>query len=231
MNFKRYLPLVILVALIGAAYATGLTKYFSLDTLRDNRAQLTAFVAQNLVLAALAYMAAYAAVVALSLPAGLFMTLTGGFLFGVPLGVTLTVTGATIGAAILFLVARSAFGNVLREKAGPFLASMADGFAKDSFNYLLFLRLVPAFPFWAVNLAPALFGMKLQPYILATAIGILPGTSIFTAFGAGLGEIFDKGGEVSLKTVLSPTLIAALIGMGVLSLVPILIRRYRERNA
>ena len=116
----------------------------------------------------------------------------------------------------------------MKARAGPFLAKMADGFSKDAFNYLLFLRLVPAFPFFAVNLAPALLGMRLTPYIVATAIGILPGTSVFTAFGAGLGEVFDRGGEVSLKSVLSPTLIAALVGMGLLSLLPIAIRRLRE---
>ena len=130
----------------------------------------------------------------------------------------------------MFVIARSAFGDTLRARAGPFLAKMADGFSKDAFNYLLFLRLVPAFPFFAVNLAPALLGMKLWPYIIATAIGILPGTSVFSAFGAGLGEVFDRGGEVSLKSVLSPTLIAALVGMGLLSLLPIAIRRFRDRG-
>ena len=231
MTLKRFLPVLILVALIGVAYATGLHRYLTLDALKEHRAVLAAFVAKNLALAALTYVAVYAGAVALSLPAGALLTLAGGLLFGVPLGVTLTVIGATIGATALFLIARTAFGDVLREKAGPFLAQMSEGFAKDSFNYLLFLRLVPAFPFWAVNLAPALLGMKLKPYIIATAIGILPGTAIFTAFGAGLGDVFDKGGEVSLKSVLSPTLIAALIGMGLLSLLPILIRRYKDRNA
>jgi uncharacterized membrane protein YdjX (TVP38/TMEM64 family) len=230
MTFKRVLPLLILAALIGAAYATGLTKFLTLDALKENRALLAGFVAQHLFLAALAYMAVYAGVVALSLPAGALLTLSGGLLFGVPLGVALTVTGATVGAAALFLIARSAFGDVLRDKAGPFLARMSQGFAKDSFSYLLFLRLVPAFPFWAVNLAPALLGMKLQPYIIATAIGILPGTAIFTAFGAGLGELFDKGQEVSLKSVLSPTLLAALVGLGLLSLMPIAIRTFSERK-
>jgi uncharacterized membrane protein YdjX (TVP38/TMEM64 family) len=230
MTLKRVLPLVILLAAIAAAYALGLHKYLTLDALKENRAALTAFVKANYLLAALAYIGIYTVVVALSLPAGAVLTLAGGLLFGVPWGIVFTVVGATLGATALFLIARSAFGDALKTKAGPFLASMADGFSKDAFNYLLFLRLVPAFPFWAVNLAPALLGMKLVPYMIATAVGIIPGTSIFSLFGAGLGDVFDRGGEVSLKSVLNPTLVAALIGMGVLSLLPIAIRRWRERT-
>ena len=230
MNIKRLLPLVILLAAIAAAYALGLHRYLTLDALRDNRATLSAYVQQHYLIAALAYMALYTVVVALSLPAGAVLTLAGGLLFGIPWGIVFTVIGATAGATALFLIARSAFGDALKERAGPFLAKMADGFQKDQFNYLLFLRLVPAFPFWAVNLAPALLGMRLAPYVLATAIGIIPGTTIFSLFGAGLGDIFDRGAEVSLKSVLNPTLVAALIGMGLLSLMPILIRRWQERK-
>lgn len=230
MNIKRLLPLVILLAAIAAAYALGLHRYLTLDALRDNRATLSAYVQQHYLIAALAYMALYTVVVALSLPAGAVLTLAGGLLFGIPWGIVFTVIGATTGATALFLIARSAFGDALKERAGPFLAKMADGFQKDQFNYLLFLRLVPAFPFWAVNLAPALLGMRLAPYVLATALGIIPGTTIFSLFGAGLGDIFDRGAEVSLKSVLNPTLVAALIGMGLLSLMPILIRRWQEQK-
>ncbi len=230
-TLKRYLPLVILASLIGAAYVTGAYKYLSLDALKDNRTALLAFVEKNTVLAAFLHVATYATVTALSLPAAAVLTVAGGFLFGVPLGATLTVIGATLGATILFVVARTAFGDALREKAGPFAAKMADGFKKDAFNYLLFLRLVPAFPFFAVNLVPALVGMKLRPFVIATALGIIPGTSVFTAFGASLGEVFDRGGQATLAGVLSPTLIAALVGLGLLSLLPIAVRRFGAKTA
>lgn len=228
---KRVLPLVILAVLIAAAFATGLHKHLSLDALRDNRAALLAFVDKNIVLAGLAHVAVYATVTALSLPAAAVLTLAGGLLFGVPLGAMLTVVGATLGATILFLVARTAFGDTLRARAGPFVAKMSEGFQKDAFNYLLFLRLVPAFPFFAVNLVPALLGMRLVPFVAATAIGIIPGTTVFTAFGAGLGEVFDRGGQVTLAGVLSPTLLAALVGLGLLSLLPIVLRRFMARAA
>lgn len=229
MSFKRLAPLLVLLALIAAAFVFRLDKYLTLDALRDNRAVLAAFVQSHDVAAALGFMLAYAAVVALSLPGATIMTLTGGFLFGVSLGAALNVIGATAGASLLFLIARSAFGAALRERAGPFLARLADGFRKDAFSYLLFLRLVPAFPFWAVNLAPALLGMRFPTFVAATALGIIPGTTVYSAFGASLGQLFDAGAEVRLKDVFSPTLIAALIGLGFLSLLPVVVRYMRQR--
>jgi uncharacterized membrane protein YdjX (TVP38/TMEM64 family) len=228
MSPKRLVPLLALAALIVAALYLRVDQYLTLDALRDNRAALLEFVQSHSVVAACAYVLAYVGVVALSLPGAAVMTLAGGFLFGVPLGATLTIIGATVGATLLFLIARSAAGDVLRERAGPFLARMSKGFRKDAFNYLLFLRLVPVFPFWAVNLAPALLGMRLEPFVAATAIGVVPGTLVFAAFGASLGQIFDAGAEVRLEDVFSPTLIAALLGLGALSLLPVILRRLRE---
>lgn len=227
MTIRKVLPMTILAALVGVAYWVRVDQYLTLDTLRDNRAALLSFVEENKLVAAVSFVTAYAAAVAVSLPGAAILTLAGGFLFGVLAGAALTVIGATIGAAALFLIARSAFGDVLRVKAGPFLARMADGFRENAFSYLLFLRLVPAFPFWAVNLAPALLGMRFVPFVIATAIGIIPGTAVYSAFGAGLGKIFDAGGEVDLSNVFSPPLVAGLIGLGVLSLLPILLKRWK----
>lgn len=221
---------MVLALLIATAYAFGLQKHLTLDALRDNRATLCNFISKNLALAALAFVAIYIGVVALSLPAASLMTLSGGLLFGVPLGVLLSVTGATLGSAVLFVIARSAVGDALRGNAGPFLARMSDGFAADSFNYLLSLRLIPVFPFWVVNLAAALLGMKLRPFVLATMIGILPGVAISTVFGAGLGDVFDKGSAATLTSVLSPTLLAALFALAVLSLTPVALKAWRART-
>jgi uncharacterized membrane protein YdjX (TVP38/TMEM64 family) len=228
MNLRRLAPLIVLAVLIAVAFAFRLDRYLTLEVLKDHRALLLAFVEAHAFAAAIGFVFAYAGVVALSLPGATIMTLAGGFLFGVPLGATLTVIGATAGATLLFVIARSAFGDLLRQRAGPFLARMAEGFRKDAFSYLLFLRLVPAFPFWAVNLAPALLDMRLAPYVAATALGIIPGTTVYTAFGASLGQVFDAGDEVRLKDVFSPTLIAALVGLGLLSLLPIALRRLRK---
>ena len=230
MTLKRILPLAILVLLIGVAVAFRVDQYLTLDALHDNRAALIEFVEANGVVAPTVFVLAYAAVVALSVPGAALMTLAGGFMFGIPLGALLTVLGATFGATLLFSIAQSAAGDFLRQRAGPFLARMSEGFSKNAFNYLLFLRLVPAFPFWAVNLAPALLGMRLIPFVTATVLGIIPGTIVYTAFGASLGEVFDAGGEVDLKTVFSPTLIAALIGLGLLALLPVGLKRFRDKS-
>lgn len=225
MTLGRILPLIVLVGLIVAAFALGLDRYLTLDALRENRAALLEAVARYGIWAGIGFLFGYAGIVALSLPGATIMTLAGGFLFGVPLGASLTVIGATLGATALFVIARTAVGNALRARAGPFLGRMAEGFSRNAFNYLLFLRLVPVFPFWAVNLAPALLGMRLLPFVIATIIGIIPGTVVYSAFGASLGNVFDAGGDVHLKDVLSPTLIVALIGLGVLALLPIFLKR------
>ncbi len=230
MRIARVLPLAVLAALTVAAFAFGLGRYLTLDSLREHRQVLLGFVRENAVAAAFAYIAAYVGVVALSLPGGAVMTMAGGFLFGAALGGALAIVGATLGAALLFLAARSVFRDALRRRAGPFLKRMESGFRENAFNYLLFLRLVPVFPFWAVNLAPALLGVGFVPFFGATAVGIIPVTFIYSAFGAGLGQIFDAGGDVRLSDVFSPTLIAALVGLGLLALAPVALRKWKERR-
>lgn len=228
--FKRSLPLLILIGLALAAYATHLDRFLSLEALHTYRGVLLSFVVDHRIVAAFGFVGLYTAVVALSLPGGAIMTVAGGFLFGVDIGVLLSVVGASCGAALLFTIARSAVGDPLRKKAGPFLARMSQGFQRDAFSYLLFLRLVPAFPFWVVNLVPALLGMRFVQFVAATAIGIVPGSLVYTAFGASLGNIFDAGQSPSLHDVFSPTLISALIGLGFLALLPVVLRFRRERR-
>lgn len=227
---KRYIPLLCLAALIALALAMGWHRMLSLDLLRERRAWLVGFVADRFVVAVALYAALYVVVVALSLPGGTIMTVAGGFLFGAWAATPIVVVAATIGATILFVAARSAFGDLLRAKAGPFLRRMEEGFRANAFWYLLSLRLVPAFPFFAVNLVPALLGVALPTYVLATVIGIVPGTFVFASFGAGLGEIFDRGEMVSLKAVLTPGITVALVGFAVLALVPVAIKRWRARG-
>lgn len=226
---RRLLPLVALVALAAVAFGLGLDHYLSLDALRENRQVLSAFVADNRIGAILLYLTIYIVVVALSLPGATVLTLSGGLLFGIALGGTLTVIAATIGATVVFVVARGALGDILRRKVGPFMRRMEDGFHENAFSYLLLLRLVPAFPFWAANLVPAFLGVPVGIFIAATLIGIIPGTFVYTTFGAGLGDIFDAGGDVNFSSLLSPSLIAGLVGLCLLALLPIAIRKWRGK--
>lgn len=226
---KRFGPLIVLVAIAAAFFALGGQKYVTLDALRDNRQLLVDFVARNPVVSALALIAIYAALVAISFPGASLLTIAAGLFFGTWAGGSLVVVGATIGATILFLIARNASGDALRKRIGPWGEKLADGFRDNAFSYLMLLRLLPVAPFWLVNIVPALFGVKLRDYVLATAIGIIPGTFVYASIGAGAGSILAAGGELDLRgALLKPEVIGPILALAALSLVPILYKRFRK---
>ena len=227
---KRLLPLAALAAAVAAFFALGLDDYVSFEALRDNRERLLGFVAAHPVVAPLAFVLVYAAVVALSVPGGAVMTIAGGFLFGIWPGGLYVVLGATLGATAVFLIAKTALGDPLRAKAGPWLRRMEGGFREDAFNYLLVLRLIPIFPFWLVNLVPAFLGVPLRTYVLATALGIVPGSLVYTSVGNGLGAVFDQGGTPDLGIVFRPVILGPILGLAALALLPVLYKRYKDRG-
>ena len=236
---KRWLPLILIVGTLGIAYFAGLGEYISLSNLIAQREVLGTFVDSNLVAAALAYMALYAVLVAISFPGASLITLASGLLFGTLLGGTLSVIGATMGAIAIFLIARSSFGDFLQSKAGPFMNRMVEGFQKDAFQYLLTIRLIPAFPFWVVNIVPALLNMKLGPYAIATFFGIIPGTFVYASIGTGLDSVFAKvletqpgcvaanSCEFDFASLVTREILLALVGLAVISFLPFIIRKLR----
>lgn len=224
----RFLPVVVILASVSLAYLSGLHAYLSFDALAENRARLLAWTTTNAGLALAAYVLAYIAIVALSLPGGAVATLTGGFLFGTWLGGLAAVVGATVGATLLFLAARTALGETLRAKAGPGLRKLEEGFKRDALSYLLVLRLIPAFPFFLVNLAPAFLGVSLRVYAIGTFLGILPATFVFASVGAGLGAVFDRGETPDLSIVLSPPVLLPLLALAALAMLPVLWRKFRK---
>lgn len=218
------------VGLILALRLTGLGSLLSLDTLAQHRETLSGFVARNFLLAALAYVVAYAVAVALSFPGAVILTLTGGFLFGAVFGTLLTVLGATIGATLVFLFARTIFGENALDRFGAPAQRLAEGIRRNAASYLLVLRLVPLFPFFLVNLVPAFVGVRLPVYVLTTFFGIMPGTAVFSLAGAGLGSILDAGGTLDLGSILTPQMIGALLGLAALSLAAIPLKnRFAQR--
>jgi uncharacterized membrane protein YdjX (TVP38/TMEM64 family) len=228
--WKTLAILTVIGASIAAFFGFGLHTYLTFDQLRQNRVALMSYVATMPVKAVLLFVLAYSVATALSLPGAVILTLTGGFLFGIWEGTIAVVTGATLGAAILFVVARSLLADTLRAKAGPWLAKMEAGFKDDALSYLLVLRLIPGFPFFIVNLVPAFLGVPLRTFVIGTFIGIIPGTFVFTSIGAGLGSIFDSMQEFSLKGALTPQVITALVGLAVLSLIPVAYKRLKSRT-
>jgi uncharacterized membrane protein YdjX (TVP38/TMEM64 family) len=241
----RWLPFIVLFALVGLAYAMQWHQDISFETLVWNRDEIDRFVAGHTVAAVLGFIALYIAVISLSLPGGAILTVIGGFLFGPLVGSLAACLGALAGATVIFLIARTALGEFLTRRAGPMAARFAEGFRADAFNYLLFLRLVP-FPFWLINLVSALLGVRLATYVAATAIGIIPATVAFAIFGAGLGSVMtaqeiqykaciaagrtDCSVDFDLSNVLTPALLCALAALGVLALVPVLARRFLGRK-
>ena len=229
-SWRRLWPVLILIAGLVAFRAFGIHEYLTLDNLRLYRGDLADYLAQNYVLMALGFMGAYVLMVAFSVPGAAIMTITGGFLFGSVMATGLVVVSATIGATALFLIAKTALGDPLRARTGPALLKMEAGFQKNAFNYLLVLRLVPLFPFFLVNLVPAFLGVKLRDFVLATLIGIIPGTFVFAQVGAGLDSILDSGEDLSIGTILSGDVLAAMIGLAILSLIPVFYKYYRARQ-
>ena len=225
---KRLSILAVLAAGLAAFFAAGLHEQLSFEALRNNREMLASWVEANLLLALLAYLAGYAVVIAFSLPVGAVATISGGFFFGLWFGTAATVVGATLGAAALFVAAQTVLGDRLRSRVGAALERMDSGFRQNAFNYLLVLRLVPLFPFFLVNIAPAFANVRLSTYVSATFIGIVPGTFVYTSVGNGLGAVFDSGGEPDLSLILEPEILLPILGLSVLALVPVAYRRFRR---
>lgn len=239
--WRRFLPLAVILAVMALGWALGLHRALTVEALVDSRVALAGKVAAHPVAALAGFVLVYLVLVALSVPGASLMTLAGGLLFGWQLGTVATLLGATSGAILVFLAARTAFADLLRARAGPFLARLADGFRADAFNYLLFLRLVPVFPFWLVNLAPAFLGMRLAPYALATAIGILPGSLALSVIGSGLGGILDAQvracagrpdcrPSLEIGDLLGGELLAGLAVLGIVSLIPVVVKAVRARR-
>lgn len=228
---KRLWPLAILVVGFVLFFVTGLDQYITFEALREHRSWLLNQVENNTLVTALAFMAIYIVVVAFSLPGGAVLTIVGGFLFGLALGTVFVVVSATIGATALFLVAKTTIGDALKERMGPWLQKMEQDFQENAFHYLLAMRLIPIFPFFVVNLVPAFLGVRLKTYFLATLFGIIPGSVVYIQVGAGLGSIFDSGEEFTAADILTPDVVLALVGLAILSLLPILYKKFKERNA
>ena len=222
----RFVPLAVLAAAAGAFVASGGPQYLSFGTLAEHRERLMALVAQWGVAAAGAYIVIYAVLTALSVPCGVVLTLSGGLLFGTWLGALCALAGATIGATAVFIAARAGFAGLTR-RAGPRVAKLEAGFRAHAFNYLLVLRLIPIVPFWLVNLVPAVLGVRLRTFVLATLVGIVPGTLVYAGLGNGLGVAV---GEPDLGILLRPSLLIPLAGLAVLALLPVVYKRWRGKE-
>jgi uncharacterized membrane protein YdjX (TVP38/TMEM64 family) len=241
----RLVPLGVVLAVMAFAVAMGWHRQLSLETLVRHRSTIEALVVAHRALAILAFIAVYAAAVALSFPGAALLTIAGGAIFGTLSGGLAAVTAATLGATAIFLITRFAFGCVAGRwvrRAGPLGEKLAAGFRKDAFCYLVFLRLVPLFPFWLINLISAPAGVGLGPFVAATALGIIPATFAYAFFGAGLSSAIaaqevvhqaciaageaDCRLDFDLHAAATPELIGGLLVLGLIALIPPAVKRY-----
>ena len=241
---RRWWPVLGIAAAMVAAYVLGLHSYLSLETVALNRDLLKDFVANHMALAIAIFLASYIAVVALSLPIAAVMSIAGGFLFGWKLGVPVVVASATLGGFLVFEAVRSSFGHVLAKRSGPFLQKLSCGFSEDAFSYLLFLRLVPVFPFFAVNAVAGLCKVKRRTFLAATVIGIIPASIAFTWLGTGLDSIIDAQAarhreclasgaaecnfHLELGALLTRDIVLAFVALGVVALIPVAFKYWRR---
>jgi uncharacterized membrane protein YdjX (TVP38/TMEM64 family) len=227
-NILKYLPILIILIGMACIYFSGVYHYLSLDYLRMYHKKLKVFVDMHPIAVPMTFCVIYIISTALSVPGAVFLTLLGGYLFPQPFSTIYVVLSATCGATLIFLAARTALKDFLEKQAGPFLKKMESGFQENAVSYLLFLRFVPLFPFWLVNIAPAFFGVSLITFIWTTLVGIFPGTLVFTLAGGGLEKILENNEPFSLNTIFNIQIKIALILLGVIALAPIVWKKFKK---
>lgn len=231
-NLWRYLPLAALVGGLILALLMGWHRYLSFSALHEYHEDLGSLVAAYGWMAGVGYLLFYALVIAFSIPGGLILTVAGGFLFGSLLCTAYVLVGATLGATGIFIAARSAFGSLLRQKAGPFIKKMEAGFQANELSYMLILRLVPLFPFWLVNIVPAFLGVSLRNYVIGTFFGIIPGTFVFASVGSGIGHLlenYDPENPPQLGSLIfEPQYIIPIAGLILLASIPVIYRIFKK---
>ncbi|WP_026479275.1 TVP38/TMEM64 family protein [Ahrensia sp. 13_GOM-1096m] len=232
--WKRYLPVAVIVGGLGLGYAFGLNEYFSLSFLAEQREALSAYVEANYVRALLSFGALYAVATAFSFPAASILTIFGGFLFGWLVGGIVVAISATLGATVLFIAAKTAFGDFLKEKVGGRVKNLADGFEKNAFSYLIVLRIAPILPFFIMNIAPALFNVPLRSYVAGTFIGILPGVFAYAYLGQGVESVLiaaqESGQEASVADLVTTEITLAFAALAIVAVIPTIVKKLRRRN-
>jgi len=228
----RVLPMLLLALGLVLFFFFDLDAYLTLDALKENRQLLKNEVEDLGYLAPLLYALLYCIVTAFSIPGGLILSVTSGFLFGIYFGTLSVVVGATLGAVLVFLAVRFGIGDALVKKAGKTIQKMEAGFRENAFNSLLVLRLVPLFPFWLVNIVPAIFRMPVGSYALATFFGIAPGSFVYVLVGNGINAIFDSGQDPDLTAIATkPEVILPIVGLAILSMIPIVYKYIKQRKS
>ncbi len=217
--------IIVIVAFFGFFF---LKDFLSFETLNQNHEAILNFKDNNYWITVLIFVISYIILVTFALPGSPIASLTGGFLFGLGFGTFLNVTAATSGATLIFLAAKYGFGKKLTQKidtSDGSIKKFRDGIRNNELSYLFLIRLIPVIPFAVANIAPALLDVSLKRFFLTTYLGIIPGGAIFTWMGVGLSEIFAKNQKPNFNIIFEPYIIGPLLGLCVLSLIPVILKR------
>lgn len=225
----RLAPLAVLVAGLVAFFALGGPQYLNLDTVQEFLREIDGWVQANLWLAVIAYMVFYALAVSISVPGALWFTIGAGFLFGPFLGTGVAVFGATVGATIIFLAARYAFADWARAKFPGVISKLQDGFKQDAFTYMVILRLIPALPFFGINIGTAVLNVPVRAYFFGTLVGVIPGAYVYATVGDTAAQAAIEG-VPSFASLLTPQLIGAIVAFIVLAILPLVYRRMTAKK-
>ena len=227
LNFRRIvLLLLLIIAVLGVIF---LSDWISFEVLQENREQISEFRDNNLVLSIIIFWLLYVSITSFSLPGAAVASVSGGFLFGLGLGVIVNVTAASAGATLLFVLVRyglkSFSDNHSNNLNTNFFSKVKHGLRYNQVSVMLILRLVPIVPFALANILPALVGARLFNFIWTTIIGIIPGGIVFTWIGVTVGEVFDRNETPDLELLFTPAILGPLLGVAALCLLPIFLRR------
>jgi uncharacterized membrane protein YdjX (TVP38/TMEM64 family) len=225
MNRNQLTLLLLLVVAVTLFFILNFGRFLTLDSLKNNREILTSFYAEHRLVTVLSFMFLYIIQTALSLPGATIFSLCAGLLFGAVMGTVYAVTAATLGAVIAFLVARYIFHDTVQRKFGSQLAKLNTTLESEGMHYLLFLRLVPVFPFFLINLGAALTRLPLRTFFLGTMIGIIPGGFVYVNAGASLATIN------SLGDIASPRVLGSFALLGLFALVPVFYQRLKKKGS
>ena len=226
-KYWKIILLIIFLFIIAILNYTGFFSIININLINQNHNYILNFIENNFYLASLLFVFIYVIAVIFSIPGAWLITVSGGYLFGWQIGGFLAVMGATIGACIIFLMAKNLLRNFFSKKIinkKSILKKIENGLKHDAFYYLLFMRLMPIFPFVFVNIVPALLGIRFNIYAVTTFIGIMPGTFVYALLGEGTNEIFLSGNISSFESYDSFKIIIGLSGLSILSLLPIFIK-------
>ena len=224
----RYLILLIFLLIILSSSIFFDYWNFVFKLVVNNQSELLIFIEKKFILSLIFFTILYLVSTALSLPIGTFLTFLGGYIFGGFIGFFLVVIGATLGAVILFLIIKAGFIKSFEsiKRKSEILNKIKLGVEKDIWSYLFFIRFLPVFPFWFVNIAPAILGVRFFPYLVTTFFGIMPGTLSIIMIGSGVEDIVNQKDDFNLNIFEQKKILIGLLVLSLISILPIFLKKF-----